>query len=47
MIFSVKRAPVAYTRKYDIATGDSTVGSDSKPVMLISHSPHHTDASPK
>ena len=28
MIFSVRRAPVAYTRKYAIATGDSTVGSD-------------------
>jgi hypothetical protein len=47
MYFSVSRAPVAYTRKYVISTGDNTVANETQPAMLASHSPHHTHASPK
>ncbi len=47
MCFSASRAPVAYTRKYVIKTGDSTVASDSQPQMLDSHNPHQTQQSPK
>jgi hypothetical protein len=47
MYFSVSFAPVAYTRRYVISTGESTVSSDTHEAMLASHSPHHTHASPK
>jgi hypothetical protein len=47
MYLSVSRAPVAYTRKYVISAGERTVVSDSQPQMVTSHSPHHTQLSPK
>lgn len=47
MYFSVSRAPVAYTRKYVIVTGESTVAADHQAVSVISHNPHQTQASPK
>jgi hypothetical protein len=47
MIRSVRRAPVAYTRKYVMAMGDNTVASDTQLAMAINHNPHHTAESPK
>lgn len=47
MYFSVSRAPVTATRKYDIRAGENTVANDHHPAIVISHNPHQTQASPK